>query len=526
MPPAPPSPAAPSTADAPLRICHVAAECAPFAKRGGLGDVTAALTRYLAGAGHEVRTFLPLYGIVDRDALGVEPVAAPDGGGPLRCEVVLGGRAWDVGLWQAPLAPRDGVGKGHAEAPTGSPAAGPFFLVDCPPLFGGDRVYAGDDADPRRFAVFCRAVLALCRRLGWAPQVFHVHDWHAALLPLYARAIPFGELSAARVLLTLHNVGFQGVMDAGRLDEIGLAGHAGLFAAEDLAAGRLNLLRAAIRAADLLTTVSPTHAWEIQTPDGGAGLDDDLRQRSHRLVGILNGIDDAEWNPATDPHLAATYTADDLFGKLECRRALAEELELDYEPAAPTAGIVSRLTWQKGFELVEEPLPALLAASDLRLAVLGTGEERYERFFAELERSFPGRVAFRRTFSEPLAHRIEAGADLFLMPSRYEPCGLNQMYSQRYGTPPLVRRTGGLADTVRPYAGGDAGEAGTGFVFDHFTADGFRWALDLALATWRDRAAWRGLMRRGMAEDFSWQRRGGEYLELYRKLAAAGSAAG
>ena len=488
----------------------MAAECAPFAKRGGLGDVAAALTRWLVGAGCDARTFLPLYGSIDRERHRLARHPEVQG-----VEVAQGPHRLAFDLWTAPLPLA-----GDAEAEAGEGAVRPFCFIDCPQLFAGPEVYLGDDADPPRFAYFCRAVLEACRRLGWAPQLLHAHDWHAALVPLYARSLYAGdpEVAAARHLLTLHNVGFQGVTEAARLADLGLAGHAGLFDPEDLAAGRLNLLKAAIVAADYITTVSPTHAWEIQTADGGAGLDGLLRQRRHRLLGIVNGIDVAEWDPATDPHLPAHFTADDLYGKLACRRTLAEELGFDYEPAAPTAGIVSRLAWQKGFDLLFEPLPQVLAAGDLRLAVLGTGEASYEGYFADLERRFPGRVAYRREFSEPLAHRIEAGCDLFLMPSRYEPCGLNQMYSQRYGTLPLVRRTGGLADTVEPYAAGGDGSVGTGFVFEHFTAEGFRWALELALATWKERAVWARLMRRAMTRDFSWEKRGGEYLEVYRRL--------
>jgi len=487
----------------PLRLCFATAECAPFAKRGGLGDVAAALTGWLAGRGHDVRTFLPLYGSIDREAHGLTRHPEVQG-----VEIEQGPHRLAFDLWT-----------------TGSNHSGPYHFVDCPQLFGGPEVYAGDDSDPPRFGYFCRAVLESCRALGWSPQVFHSHDWHAALLPLYARSLHAGDpgLSAARHLLTLHNVGFQGVTAASRLPDLGLADHAGLFDPADLAEGKVNLLKAAIATVDFITTVSPTHAWEIQTADGGVGLDGLLAQRRHRLAGIVNGIDVEEWDPATDPHLAAHYTVDDLYGKLQCRRTLAEELGLDYEPGAPTAGIVSRLTWQKGFDLLFEPLPEVLAGSDLRLAVLGTGEEKYEGFFADLAHRFPGRVAFRREFSEPLAHRIEAGCDLFLMPSRYEPCGLNQMYSQRYGTLPLVRRTGGLADTVEPYTvdgdGEGGGETGTGFMFEHFTPEGFRWALDQALATWKQRAVWARLMRRAMTRDFSWDKRGEENLGVDRKLA-------
>jgi starch synthase len=419
---------------APLRIGFVSAELTPFAKRGGLGDVAAALTRHLAAEGHDVRTFVPLYGAGRRPERLATLRAARD------VPVVLGGRTFTFTARTAPL-PRQGGGAGPS-----------VVLVDCPEVFGGD-VYEGDERDPLRFAVFCRAVLETCQRLAWAPQVLHVHDWHAALVPLYLRsAYAWDRLFAdTRTLLTLHNVGFQGVVGTERLAELGLDAATRLLPPAGLAAGRVNLLEAAILQADLLSTVSPTHAREITTPDGGAGLDEVLRGRADRLVGILNGIDTEEWDPAADPHLPAHYTAGDLLGKAACRRELAAELGLDYQPAAPVAGIVSRLTWQKGFDLAFETLPAVLAASDLRLAVLGTGEARYEGFFAGLERAFPGRVAFRRAFSEPLAHRIEAGCDLFLMPSRYEPCGLNQMYSQRYGTLPVVRRTGGLADTVEAF---------------------------------------------------------------------------
>jgi starch synthase len=493
-------------AGAPLRIGFVAAELAPFAKRGGLGDVAAALTRHLAAEGHDVRTFVPLYGAGRR----------PEGMATLSdardVPVALGPHTFTFTARTAPLP-------GHAAA-RGGPRV---VLVDCPEVFGGD-VYEGDTRDALRFAVFCRAVLETCQRLAWAPQVFHVHDWHASLVPLLLRSAYARDrlFASTRTLLTLHNVGFQGVVGAERLAELGLAGAAEVLPADDLAAGRVNLLKAAILEADLLSTVSPTHAREITTPEGGAGLDGVLRRRADRLAGIVNGIDVEEWDPATDPHLPARFAAGDLLGKAACRRELAAELGLDYEPAAPVAGIVSRLTWQKGFDLAFETLPAVLAASDLRLAVLGTGEERYERFFAGLERAFPGRVAFRRAFSEPLAHRIEAGSDVFLMPSRYEPCGLNQMYSQRYGTLPVVRRTGGLADTVEPYDPARPEAGGTGFVFDHFTADGFRWALELALATWRDRPRWRRLIDRAMSRDFSWHRRGAEYVALYRRLAGEG----
>ncbi len=521
-------PVEPAAASDPLRICFVTAELAPFAKRGGLGDVAASLTRYLAAAGQDVRTFLPLYG-------GDPPEGTVTLKGARDVTIQIGPRRFTYTARTARLRPAASADTGPSDTDRAVTAelelAKPWVvLIDCPELYGGE-VYEGGEIDALRFAVFCRAVLETCQRLEWSPQIFHVHDWHASLLPLFARSTyAWDELfTDTKTLVTLHNVGYQGVVGAERLADLGLGDATGLLPREDLEAGRVNLLKAALLQADLVSTVSPTHAREITTPEGGAGLDGVLRELGDRLTGIVNGIDADEWDPATDPYLAENYAADRLLGKTACRRALCEELGLEYEPAAPIAGVVSRLTWQKGFELAYGPLPDLLRESELRLAVLGTGEAEYETFFASLQRAFPGRVAYVSAFSEALAHRIEAGSDIFLMPSRYEPCGLNQMYSQRYGTLPVVRRTGGLADTVEPYLPesydlDDPDSPGTGFVFEHFDPQGFRWALDLALTTWGRRRTWRRLMRRAMTRDFSWQRAGGRYLELYRRLVPDGGA--
>jgi starch synthase len=286
---------------------------------------------------------------------------------------------------------------------------------------------------------------------------------------------------------------------------------------EDLAAGRVSFLRTGLIYADALSTVSRTYAREIQTPEHGFGLDGMLRARADHLVGIVNGVDYGEWDPATDPHLPHHYSAADLSGKAAMKRALLERVGLPAADDVPVVGIVSRLTAQKGFELLFDTLPEMLPARDLRLVALGSGEARYESFLAWLAAHHPGKVHYHRGYSEPLAHWIEAGADLFLMPSRYEPCGLNQMYSLRYGTPPVVRRTGGLADTVKPW--NPAKREGTGFAFDHFTPEGLRWALDRALETRRDSAAWTLLQRNGMAQDFSWSKQVVPYERLYARLA-------
>jgi len=323
-------------------------------------------------------------------------------------------------------------------------------------------------------------------------------------------------------VLTIHNIGHQGAFDARILPETGLGGAVSDFHQDQLQQGRINFLLTGILYANAITAVSPTYAREIQTPEHGVGLDGFLRQRSDVFFGILNGIDEAEWSPEHDPHLAQRYSAENLAGKEACKISLLRAAGLPYRDDVPLVGIVSRLVWQKGFDLCESVLPALLRRRAFQLIALGTGEPRYEELFRRLNRAFPRQVAYRGGFSEPLAHQIEAGSDLFLMPSRYEPCGLNQMYSLRYGTPPIVHRTGGLADTVRPFDTRSA--QGTGFVFDHFDETGLAWAIQRALDVWGDgrrdaRARWRRLQQNGMALPLGWDHRVGEYLTLYERLA-------
>jgi starch synthase len=482
----------------PLRICLVSAEVTPFAKTGGLGDVVAALAVALHRAGHEVKLFLPLYATSDSAGgsfTAVDRVQSV----PLR----MG--PWEVpfSLWQAAVPGSDL----------------PAHFVHCPPLFGRGSLYTQDWDEGLRFAYLTRAALTSCQHLQWAPQVFHCHDWHTALGPLLLRTVYSWDrlFAATKTVLTIHNLGYQGIFASSLLHDLGLANESQLFWQEDLQAGRINFLKTGLLYADLLTTVSRTYAQEIQTPEQGFGLDPLLRERSGALVGIVNGIDPEEWDPRTDPHLPVTYSADDLTGKARCKAALLAEGGLDPTAYRPLVGLVSRLTYQKGLDLLFDVLPPLLAADELRFVALGSGEPRYVDFLRWLSQRFPGRAAFHEGYSNPLAHRIEAAADMFLMPSRYEPCGLNQMYSQRYGAVPIVRRTGGLADTVEPYDRG--ADSGTGFVFEHFTADGLSWALRYALWLYReDRDAWARLTQRGMAQDFSWAHQVQRYVDLYRRL--------
>ncbi len=480
-----------------MKIALVSSEVAPFAKTGGLGDVVGALARWLHRAGHDVRTFVPLYGNLKPSGQEFRPVEFVRD-----VPVPFGGRVLSFSLDGASLPGTDT----------------PVHFVRCPALFGRAETYSARGDEHLRFAMLSRASIESCQRMGWAPDVFHCHDWHAGLVPLYLLTLYGWDrlFHRTRTLLTIHNVGYQGNFRAGVVPELGLTDFAHLLHQDHLREGRIGFLETGILYADALSTVSETHAREIQGDEYGMGLGPLLRARSSSLVGIVNGIDSEEWCPERDPMIPARFSRGDLSGKARCRADLLASTGLSPDPAGPVLAVVSRLTAQKGFDLLFEALPEVLAREDVRFVALGTGESRYARFFEGLARDFPSRAHYREGYSNEWAHRIEAGADAFLMPSRYEPCGLNQMFSLRYGTVPVVRKTGGLADTVRLYD--PATGAGTGVVFDHFTADGMRWALSTTLSLWRDRAAWRRMQGNGMAEDWSWDRQIRAYAALYAAL--------
>lgn len=480
-----------------MNICFVSSEIAPLAKTGGLADVAAALPAYLHGAGHDVRVFVPRYSSIDLSGLDAHPVDF------IRdVPVRLGGRDHHFTTWTSKLPGTDLS----------------IYLIDCPDLYRRDSIYASDGDEHLRFAMLSRAALESCQRMGWRPDVAHCNDWHAALVPLYIRTLyRWDELfRGTRTILTIHNLAYQGVFPASAAEEVGLGEHLAMLDHDDLRDGRVNFLKTGLLHSDVVTTVSRTYAREIQTPEYGEGLDPLLRRRAASVVGIVNGVDCAEWSPDADPLIAHPYSRDDLDGKAKNREALLEAMGLDGGDGVPVFGIVSRLTAQKGIDLYRRVLPDLLASVPSRVVALGSGDEEYERFLTGLQQRFPGKAAYYRGFHNRLAHLIEAGADMFLMPSKFEPCGLNQMYSLRYGTPPIVRRTGGLADTVEMFDP-ETGE-GDGFVFEHFTSDGLRWAVTRALEAYRVPKAWRRAMRNGMAKDFSWDVQGREYVALYRRL--------
>jgi starch synthase len=479
----------------PRSVLFVSPECFPFAHVGGLGDVVAALPAALSREGVDARIVLPRYGSIS--AVGMRRHAAPLG-------VPLGGSE----AWCAVLE-------------TTLPGADvPLYFLEHEGLFGRDYVYAGPGGVfPRdavsRAAFLSRGALQLCKHLGWFPDVVHAHDWPAALAPVYLNAFESGAespLAGSASVLTLHNLAHQGVFAAGELAATGLP--AAILREDGLAhRGRLNLLKGGIYHATKLTTVSPRYALEIRTAEGGAGLDDVLGFRSADLVGILNGIDDRVWNPRTDPLIAARYGPADLSGKAACKLALQRDLRLAQRPDVPLIGIVTRLTEQKGSDVVADALDRILRL-DTQMAVLGAGDPDLEEFFRV--RSLLGGDRFRmvRGYDESLSHRIEAGADLFLMPSRFEPCGLNQMYSQCYGTLPIVRATGGLDDTVEPYD--ERTGEGTGFKFSDLTPDSLVATVAWAARVYRERPAhFRAMQMRAMDKEFGWQRAARRYVEVY-----------
>jgi starch synthase len=481
-------------------ICFVTAELAPHAKAGGLADVSAALTRLLHLRGHRLIVCLPLYAALSRRGLELEPVEA-----------------------LADLAMRLGQHEFRYSVLRGRRGAGlpDLMLVDCPALFDRPGVYGSGADEHLRFLLLSRAALESCRLLGFAPDVIHCHDWHTALVPLYLKKLFAAEpvLARARTVLTIHNLGYQGVLPLASADELGLGHAVAALDAREAAEGRINLLRQGLIDADVVSTVSPTYAREICTPEQGMGLDDVLRARGDPVVGILNGVDVKEWDPRHDSHLPFHYSATDLSGKAQMRAALCGLLGLEDDPGRPLVGMVTRLVWQKGIDLTFEVLPDMLARRELSLAVLGSGDADYEAFFRRLAEAHPGLVAFRAGHEEELAHWIEAGCDAFLMPSRYEPCGLNQMYSMLYGTVPVVRRTGGLADSVHHFD--PASGTGNGIVFNDPDAAALRWAIGRMGELFADRRAWGRLMANGMAEDFGWDGPADRYLEVYARAVTA-----
>jgi len=474
----------------------------PFAKAGGLADVSGALVKYLHAAGHDIRLFLPGYSSIRRDGLERYPVEFLQD-----VPVRIGAHDYLFSVETVRL-----------------PGTQAFvYFIDCPKLYARPSLYTQDADEYRRFLLLTHAAFLCCQRMGFAPHILHCNDWHTAMGPLWLRSIyKWDKLFAqTRSVMTIHNIGYQGVVGAAAGGELLAGAGPELLHQDELRAGRINMLRHGLLYADLLTTVSPSYAREIQTAEYGMGLEDTLRARSNALIGILNGVDYEEWDPRIDTYLPRHYGANQLGVKADLKEAFLGRVGLRTDEAQgarrPLIGMVTRLATQKGLDLLVKALPPILATREFNLAVLGTGEPQYEAFFARLQRQYPGRVHFTKGFSDELAHWIEAASDMFLMPSRYEPCGLNQMYSLRYGTVPIVRRTGGLADSVQN-VDVTAG-TGTGIVFNDYNEIAVSWAIGYALDLYQQKGAWRRLVQNGMAQDFSWNRQVQRYVEAYERLA-------
>ena len=479
-----------------MQIVFAASECVPFAKTGGLADVVGALPKELVKQGHEVTVYLPLYSVVrphleEKPRYEVRSITIPFPHGNRFVGIVDGGT-------------RDGV---------------KFRFVDCPEFFDRPGLYDnngasyGDNAE--RFGLFSRAVLEATKLLG-VPDVFHVHDWQAALIPVLLRTVYSADpvLKNLASVLTIHNAGYQGWFPPATTDQLLLPWEIFTFDKVEHY-NTFNFLKGGVVYADAITTVSRKYAEEIQTYEGGNGLDGALRRRSADLHGILNGVDYSEWDPATDGNLAAHYTPADLAGKRECRRDLLHAFGLDVPDETPLIGICSRFASQKGFDLLEQ-IAWRLAERDVAVVALGTGEPYYEKFFRDFAFANAARFAVQVRYDDAMAHKVEAGADILLMPSRFEPCGLNQIYAMKYGTVPLVRATGGLDDTVEEW--NPNLNTGTGFKFGAYNSQALLDTIDHAVATFHDKDQWIRLIQNGMGQNFSWERPAREYTTVYEEV--------
>ena len=476
-----------------MKIVFVASECVPFSKTGGLADVVGALPKCLAGRGHEVSVVLPRYRKTPAGPVLLRNLSIPVGE-ELHFPDIQDGRA------------QEGVR---------------YFFVDYPPYFDRDGLYVDGGADypdnAQRFALFARAALELMKRTG-VPELIHCHDWQSALVPVLLKSQHAKDPALGRVpvVFTVHNLGYQGLFPRQTLAALGLP--ESLFTMEALEFyGQVNLLKGGLVFADFVSTVSRKYAQEIQTEEYGHGLDGVIRHRAATVTGIVNGVDYSQWSPETDKFLAANYSVEKLDGKRACKKDLLEQFRL---PAAdlkkPLVGIVSRFATQKGFDLIAEVADELME-NDLKVVALGTGEPEFEKLFRELAERFPKKFAVRIAYDNALAHKIEGGSDMFLMPSRYEPCGLNQIYSLKYGTVPVVRATGGLDDTIEPFDSRTG--RGTGFKFAEYAGEALLDCVEQAVHVYgRNPEAWRRLVENGMRKDFSWNVSAADYERLYEQV--------
>jgi starch synthase len=477
-----------------MKILFVASEVSPFAKTGGLADVAGSLPKAMKKKGHDVRIIMPLYQCVESGGFTIKKARKG-------VEALIGGVVEKGLLRQTSI---DDI---------------PVYLIDRKEYFQRPYLYGtptGDYPDnSRRFGFFCRVVVDLLKKLDFRPDIIHCHDWQTALVPTIIRYEhqddPFFMKTA--LVYTIHNLAYQGLFDREALSDFGL--DPSCFTIDRLEYyGKVNLMKGGILTADVVNTVSTSYCREIRTEEMGCGLQGVLRQRDHDLYGILNGIDYQDWNPATDPALVKNYTATALSGKAANKKALQKALGLEQNPNIPLLGMITRLSAQKGLDLLEKLLPKFKAAK-LQLVILGTGDERYMKMLTAFQKKNAGNISIHLAFDQVLARRVYAAGDMFLMPSHYEPCGLGQLIALRYGAIPVVRKTGGLGDTV--FDARDGFREPNGFTFDDYAPKAFWGAVTRALESYGDRKVWDKMVRSGMNSDFSWEHSAGEYEAMYEK---------
>jgi len=486
-----------------LKILYCSPEVTPFSKTGGLADVSGSLPKALAEIGCDTRVITPRYRKVTDSPIRLRKIIDS-------LSFSIGPRTEECELFEGRLPDSDV----------------PVYFVSNDRYFNRKGLYQEDGKDYEdnleRFSFFSMAVLYSIRKLGWAPDIIHCNDWQTSLIPVYLKTLIVGDkplrefYKGSRTILTIHNLGYQGLFEGDKLHLTGLDER--IFTIHGLEYyGKINLLKGGIIFSDILTTVSPTYSREIQTEEGGCGLEGVLRERGSDLYGILNGVDYSEWDPSIDEHIVVRYGLDSLDRKKICKKDLQKTCGLEIKDI-PLIGMISRLDTHKGMDILIEIMDELMHA-DIQMVILGTGKPEYEEILKRLARKYVDKLSVNLFFDTPLAHKIEAGSDILLIPSKYEPCGLNQLYSFRYGTIPLAHKTGGLADTITDYIPSNiVSNRATGFLFYHYSAEDFLQALLLALAVYEDVPRWNRLMMTGMEADFSWKRSAGEYVKLYEKV--------
>jgi len=482
-----------------MKIAFAASEVFPYAKTGGLGDVAGSLPVELSRLGHEVKVFMPKYNTFGETEYGLH-------------------YNWAIG--EIPVRVDGQVRSVHVHTATLPKSKVEIYFVDCPHYFHRFRVYTNDADEDERFILFSKGIIEILQRLQWSPDVIHCNDWQTGLLPLllkenYSWDRMFDKTST---VLSIHNVSYQGIFDPGAFHKAEIKAEHSLPGGIGWYANSVNFLKTAILSSDVINTVSETYEKELKTAEYGCGMEPFLTERAGDLYGILNGVDYEVWNPETDKHIPHNYSLVDLSGKTQNKKFLLERLNLSFDEKIPLIGIISRLIDQKGFDLITCGFNKLLEFN-AHWVILGSGEEKYETFFYGMAKLYPKKISTYLGYNNELSHLIEAGADIFLMPSKFEPCGLNQIYSLKYGTVPLVRKTGGLADTVRDWddsvKAGD--EAGNGFSFSEYSAVELIKTVQRALINYQNKPVWKKIQINGMNKDYSWRKSAEKYVALYEK---------